>query len=145
MKILNDLKDIESILIDFQNVLPSLRNGIVNIKEFSQKLHQNACVCAFENNDIIKGFAAYYANDKSQKIAFLSMIAVKEEYRREHIGSEILKFAELEAQSKGMHFLKLEVNRSNLGAIRFYTNHGYSVCEENPTSYYMEKELNGGE
>ena len=73
------------------------------------------------------------------------MIAVKEEYRREHIGSEILKFAELEAQSKGMHFLKLEVNRSNLGAIRFYTNHGYSVCEENPTSYYMEKELNGGE
>lgn len=145
MKILNDLKDIESILVDFKNILPSLRNGRVDIKDFSEKLHQYACVFVFEDNDVVKGFAAFYANDLSQKIAFLSMIAVKEEYRREHVGSKMLKFAELEARSKGMHFLKLEVSRSNLGAIRFYDNHGYSVCEENSTSYYMVKELNGGE
>lgn len=141
MIILSELNQIRTTLNIFKNDLPSLRDNRVEINLFSEKLYNFGCVCVCEEDNITKGFAAFYANDVVQKIAFLSMIAVKKSYRRENIGSKILEFVEKEALQRGMLILKLEVSKENCGAINFYTKHGYSICDETNDTYYMKKEI----
>ena len=141
MKCITELKDIKEILEQFKNDLPSLMEGKVNIDTFSQKLHQFGRMCVYEDLGVTKGFAAYYANDEVKNIAYLSMIAVKRLYRREHIGTQLLCFVEKKSCLAGMKFLRLEVNKLNDSAIRFYKRHQYSITEETTESYYMTKEL----
>ena len=143
MKIIDNSKEISSLLYLFKNTLPSLRNGIVNITEFSEKIYKNGYVCVYEENGIQKGFAAFYANDSKNKTGYLSMIAVKDEYRRSNIGRQLLEFVESKSLWLGMNSLQLEVSKSNESAIAFYKKQGYTICSDITLSYYMIKTLQG--
>lgn len=141
MKILNDKKEIISVLNEFKQILPSLKSGRVNIDDFADKILKNGHLCVFSQDQTIQGFSAFYANDTQNKVAYLTMIAVKEEYRREGIGDKLLSFVEKESKLRGMNQLKLEVSISNLGAIKFYEKHGFCILEQNENAYYMIKNL----
>ena len=67
MILFNELKQIREVLYLFKNDLPSLRDGRVEIEADSEKLHKYGCVCVYAHDDVIKGFAAFYANDTTYK------------------------------------------------------------------------------
>lgn len=88
------------------------------------------------------GFVAFYANDISRKMAYISSIAVKKESRSKGIGQRMLRKSMEIAKNRGMETLCLEVNCKNERAIQFYKREGFTdMHKKSVSSIYMCKEL----
>lgn len=109
--------------------------------EFLQKVHMHACFLVAYRKDVL-GIAAFYANDKVSKTAYLTHIAVMQEAQGKHVGSGLLRQAEDISRLQGMRAMKLEVREDNQQAQHFYRWHGYyETGEKTKTGFYMKKEL----
>lgn len=59
------------------------------------------------------------------QVARVLSVATMPEYRRRHLGTEMMKAAEAEARKRGCTQVRLEVSTRNYGAIEFYRGLGY--------------------
>ena len=142
IRVYEDAKEIEKILITFQETLKSLNRGERFIRQMSKKFSRFGKVIGILNeNDEIMGFAAFYCNDEVSKKAYLSMIAVIGEYQGLGIGRKLLNIVENICRSCNMVMLQLEVNKDNFKAISFYRMNGYSMYEVYDKSYIYGKLL----
>lgn len=78
------------------------------------------------------GFGIMEYEDES---AHLVLFAVREDARRQGIGSALLKWLEKVASVAGVSQLKVEARASNVAARAFYRWHGYSESEVVPDMY----------
>lgn len=87
------------------------------------------------------GYCAAYVNDNVTYQAYITMIAILPEYQHKGIGQKLMSICVKEAKSRNMKTIKLEVNKANNRAIRFYEKNGYNFIKEqhNEKSYYMSK------
>ncbi|MBE5948037.1 MAG: GNAT family N-acetyltransferase [Lachnospiraceae bacterium] len=98
-------------------------------------------IVAYYRGELV-GFSAMYANDKIDKTAYITLIAVRTEFQGIHIGEALIKKCEEIALKKEMVAIKLEVNKSNTRAISFYRKNGFDKLEDDTqTSFYMLKKL----
>lgn len=94
----------------------------------------------FRSEKNIIGFEAFYANNSKTKEAFLSLIAVDEQYRGGNYAEKLLSKCLDICLQKGMVQLKLEVNKANERAIAFYIKNDFDFLpEDTDESYYMIK------
>lgn len=138
---LDNKDEIINILKVFSPYLDSLRSGRVDIEEVASKFASFAKVLLLTINETEVGFAAFYCNDLDSKAAYLSMIAVNPDYKRQGFGIELLRKMEKISKEEGMLLIRLEVSKQNIAAQSFYKNAGYYFIEENDTSIFMEKSL----
>ncbi len=141
IELLQNESEIADILEEFKLCLPSLQKGQVNIKEHAHKFALYACVIKLVIQEDVAAFAAFYCNNISTQVAFLSMIAVKPEFKRRGYGSEILKAAESMSVKVNMKSMQLQVARTNASAQAFYKKLGYCSIKEDETSVFMSKKL----
>lgn len=133
--------EINDVLDSFSDTLPSLSQSEEKRRFLAHKFYSYGKVFALYEDDTLVGFAAFYDNNAIQKVAYLSMIAVKAGYRRKGIGKIILNYVVQYAVESGMRILRLEVNKSNLNARNFYYSYGFQLFEENENSYILEKSI----
>jgi len=62
-----------------------------------------------------------------QKRVHCAMIGVKEEYRRQDIGSRLLRELEIVAFSRGLQQVELMVTSENAAAVRYYAKNGFRI------------------
>lgn len=121
---------------------PSLIEKIPNIDEYASKLFYKAEVYVSFTEPKILGLIAFYANDKKSKISYISQIAVQIYAQNMHIGKQLLDICFQVSKRNKMHKVKLEVNKNNKNAIRFYKKNGFEFCDEaSIESFYMIKNL----
>ena len=111
-----------------------------NYKELFEKIDKHAefiVACDEET----QGYIAFYANDDISKVAYVTLLAVRPQFQNMHIGGALLENAQDVASDKGMRFIRLEVNKKNKNAIRFYQKHGFVPLYDTEESIYMQKEL----
>lgn len=65
-------------------------------------------------------------------VMWLDMLAVDRGHRGRGVGSRLLRRAERYACRRGSGILKLMVDVENIGAIRFYGNHGFTPVAYHP-------------
>jgi ribosomal protein S18 acetylase RimI-like enzyme len=107
------------------------------------KIHANADFIAAYRQEPI-GYLAIYANDTVSKTAYISLLAVKPEYQKMHIGASLLEAGLALSRERGMKMVKLEVNTANAGAIRLYERMGFiRLCDAGAHTVYMMKHLDG--
>ena len=143
IKIINKLSDIKKIIEEYDNIFdPSISDIVGDLDKYSTKLYKNALFIAVFYQNKVVGFASFYCNDVVNKIAYLSQIAVKKEYRGIGVSDMIISFVEKECIERKMQYLKLEVYNSNTNAINFYLKHGFKFTENaSNKSKYMLKTL----
>lgn len=145
IKKIDTIDDLENIInifdIEFQ---PKITSIIDNKEEFINKLFNNAITVVLYDDLEKIGFCTFYCNDFENKIAYISLIAIKSEYRRRGCANKILKWVEKFCVEQGMEKLKLEVYNNNTNGLEFYRKNGFVFCEENEdkNTSYMEKKLN---
>lgn len=106
-----------------------------------QKIDLLADFCVAYIQDVI-GYVALYANDIQGRTAYITLIAVRKESQKAGVGSSLMYWCEKTAIKKGMKTLRLEVEKDNVAARRFYERHGFCYEEEqNKDSLYMRKSL----
>ncbi|GEM_PF-1043864 len=143
LKIVSRLEQVKDILDFFADSLPPLSDSAEYRYQLAEKLMQYGIVVCMMQEETYLAFSAFYANDTRAQTAYLSLIAVNENFRRQHLGQQILDQTIKIARSYGMKTIKLEVYRQNINAIRFYEKNGFRRAEapENQNSFYMIKNI----
>jgi ribosomal protein S18 acetylase RimI-like enzyme len=130
------------LLEQFSDILPSLSKGEKFRKEIAAKFSQHGIVLVAQDvGGNPCGFAAFYANDTVNFQAYLSMIGVKRNIQHSGIGTQLISAVERYAAQNKMTSIKLEVNKENLSAIRFYKRRNYLIAGETDHSFYYQKKL----
>lgn len=135
--------DAYKILVEFNNEFdPPLDSRVFDLETYATKLVNNGYVYILLADKRVLGFIAFYANDNSSNIGYLSQIAVKADCILKDIGYKLLKQFEKISYDNRMKKLKLEVNDNNKHAINFYKRNGYEYWEKaSENSSYMIKKL----
>lgn len=121
----------------FADCLLSLKKGEQYRMQMAEKFIDYGNIICIKMKEEVVGFGAFYDNNQEQKEAFLSMIAVKDEYRDLGVGSMLLHEILLQVKKKGMKSVKLEVLKNNGRAIDFYKGKGFVNTGETEKSYIM--------
>lgn len=132
-------------LISIDNSFIPKLSSYLDIEIYSKKLINNACICISKYNGAFVGMAAVYMNNKADKIAYLSIIAVSDQFKGQGVSQILLDQVIKKSQNQGMTDFKLEVNKANARAISFYEKNGFVKTEENtnnPLTIFMYKILN---
>ena len=130
-----------SLLDEMSESLRSLSAGSDYRRTMAEKFLKYGTILAIQKDSCYIGFSAFYANDTENHTAFLSMIAVKKDYRGLSIGKELLDKTIEASKRNNMKKLKLEVLKDNIKAIRFYQNNGFEICSETENSFFMIKDI----
>lgn len=97
----------------------------VELHEYSRRLHLRATrVEAWVESELI-GLLAFYCNDVSTRVGFVSNVSVVPQYRGKGIAGEMVRRCIEHCRSAGMRRLDLEVDPSNADAIRLYERNGF--------------------
>ena len=124
------------------NLSPSLSRRNINLQRYADKLCKCGKVwCHYDQGTPVSIIAGYF-NDAQEHTAYLSMLAVDENYRGRHLASSLLLEFEEYAFNNGMEKVKLEVRKHNNAAQTLYSKFGYvTIGDASDNSYYMIKSL----
>lgn len=136
MQRINDMDEACYILNLFQDTLPRLKE--VDIEKLAKKIIDKGNLYVIRDGILIAGTVAFYCNNLESKEAYLSLIGVKEPYRKKGYGKRLLQLVLSESTRAGMKSVRLEVRSDNKEAIRFYMSKGfYAVGRAGNDSVYM--------
>lgn len=85
----------------------------------------------------ICGYCAIYMNDYDSLVAYISLLVVNSKYQNRHIGKTLISKIVSRLYECNFKSVKLEVDKKNSNAIRFYLKNGFTVCDETEKSYFM--------
>ena len=122
----------------------SRENGImltVPIEDYVTKIIHYATIVPYWIGGELKAFIAYYNNDKSKSLAFLTMILIDKDLQGKGLGKLLLEFSMGDLQKNGFKSYGLEVLKDNEKAIQLYTKLGFIKKESREQLWYMEKSL----
>lgn len=138
---------IENIMEYFKEDLASLKQGKLYRVRMAEKFFVNGVVIEISDKDNLHypgiiGFVAFYCNNFENKIAYISMLAVKGNVRCKGFGHKLLREAEIISLNQGMETIQLEVMKANTNAIKFYEKNNYILHETKEESFIYTKKLN---
>lgn len=138
---IHELEEVLNILNNEAWDLPVLKKGQQFRTELAKKIYHSGEIIALRRNDEKIGFAAFYCNDYINKIGFLSLFAIKKEYRGKGYAHNIFQTVIQTMRESGMNFLKLEVRKDNIKAISFYKKEGLRIVLDDEKTIYMVKDI----
>ena len=140
---IKDWEKIEQVLLLFDSSFPRpLSERIGNLKDYARKLSENAVINIVSLENKIIGFAAYYCNDGLKKQAFLTQIAVADDFQGQRVGDILLEFCIETSIQNGMEKLVCEVDDTNSVALKFYKKRGFVFLKSaSDGSHFLEKSL----
>jgi ribosomal protein S18 acetylase RimI-like enzyme len=116
-------------------------NQVIDISVYSDKLVQNADCFFIQNGEENVGFLAIYTNDCSGKVSFISSISVIPRYQGTGVSQKLIDFSVEHAGKKGMKYIKLEVNKNNIRAIKFYKSNKFTIELTDNNSLLMIRDV----
>ena len=99
----------------------------VDLSEYVQKLLRSAIVIVARIHGEIAGFAAFYANDPSHKISFLSLILIDQQFRRYGLGRTLMEQWIKHCRQQRFRELHLEANAADTRLVEWYGQQGFKT------------------
>ena len=125
-----DINRVLNFLMDVDKEFPVPLSKRINIQEYSEKLCDKGDIFIKSVGDEIVGFIAGYATQAEGNMGYISIIAVKKEYRKQGIADELVeKFLE-RAKSLGKQGVHVYTYKNNLPARKMYYRCGFIDCTE---------------
>jgi ribosomal protein S18 acetylase RimI-like enzyme len=104
----------------------------VDISEYSQKIKTKAVLFEAWINNVLIGLIAVYYTNIDEQIAYITNVSISKKYENMGIASKLMTKCILHGQQQNFKKIGLEVDISNIKAIRFYEkfNFRHVGCEE---------------
>lgn len=101
----------------------------VNLKEYSEKLLEQASLAFAVNENVIAGMIAFYCNDFNSKQAYISYFAIDDLHKGKGLGRKLLSNCIAQCQEVNMNSIKVETWAGNAAGIHLYNSLGFRVTE----------------
>ena len=98
--------------------------------EMSKKFSEKAYFYYYGTVNEPEAFIAFYANDFDIRTSYISMIIVARDYQGKGLGKKLIEKMISVSLNNNMKRIKLEVNKENIKAIKFYEHLGFIKTEE---------------
>lgn len=116
-------------------------SSITNIDSFKEKLSLLAhSIFCFDQSQII-GFCSFYDNEPQSQNAFLTLLYVVSEYRKNGIANELIVKMISILKEKNFSTISLEVNVDNLSAIKLYEKFGFNPVGQIENKICMSRSI----
>lgn len=125
-----------------QDAFPGLKDE-ARLTMLAEKWASNAdcCTCRDEN-DMLIGMVAFYANRPENEVVYLIHVYVRSEYRGKKVFSSMLQLIVKYAKEKSFSTLRLEVKRNNETAQIVYAHNGFNITGiASDDTIYMQRQL----
>lgn len=122
-----DKETIKKIIIKYDELFIKSIVKSQNFEDFIDKISCNANVISVCINGQVAGYCAYYMNDFESREAYITLIAVDEDFQANHLGTIMLDYIKAVAVINGFICIRLEVHDNNVRAIRFYEHNNFCV------------------
>lgn len=111
---------IYKILKEVNYDFPVALSDKVDLMEYTIKLYERANLKVKLVDDEIIGMVAGYIDNCVDKISYISLVAVRKEYRNQKIAKSLIKEFINECMIKKIDMIHLYTDKKNLGAIHLY-------------------------
>lgn len=144
--VLNKEHITENELYDFllltNDEFPVQLNEKTDLKETANKLYLLGDIFCLKDRGNIVGLVAGYSNNKEDKMGYISVVVLLNEYRGRGFAAELVKTFLKNARTKGMKKLFLYTHRENAKAVSLYKKLGfYEVDSKRNGDYTLEVTL----
>ncbi|MCM1191198.1 MAG: GNAT family N-acetyltransferase [Butyrivibrio sp.] len=116
--------------------------GRDSFEELFEKIDKKAFFyVALDTPKNIMGYIVFYANDFESKQAYITLLVVRSEFQRMHIGTELVKECCKMCRARGFEMVRLKVLNRDVKARSFYRKVGFADCDDavsREDSRYME-------
>jgi len=113
----------------------------VDLETYSRKLSEKAVTFeAWAEGRLMGLIAAYFNNDEKQ--AFITSVSVVSSYKQHGVASTLLAHCKEHAQQGHFSEIRLEVNKDNVPAVRFYTKYQFAQTHIANDVWTMSYHLN---
>ena len=135
------ITEIRKLIIDENSRNP---RGFINgeVDDFIEKFMAHADVFCHYTAGRCDAVIAFYCNDSSRNLAYVTLMLCAPESRGKKIGSSLLEAAISTAFSRGFKLMELEVDDDNHAAISMYSKHGFVQKYHENGRYKMTLSLN---
>lgn len=130
---------IKELLEKVDNEFQPRLSSKVDLTEYANKLNDKAVLFVEVDNDILIGLCAVYMADRIQLQAYLSMLVVNPEFRGKGFAKKLILEMESAVRDNGFKTIRLEVYKSNEGALSMYLKLGYIIIDSTENSFFMQK------
>ena len=89
----------------------------------------------------LAGMVAFYRNDPSRELCFISALAVSRKFRQMGIAGALLQYVHARALEYGARTCQLRVHRDNHSAQQLYARAGYAIANVDAHHLVMRKQL----
>lgn len=143
---IQSLEELAKLLAEYDgSAVRTISSRTGDLQTYAKKLlkyGKNFVLSGGEKEHREGGFVSFYGNDTENKTIYLTIIAIHPAFQRQGFGTAVINYLEQFGKEKGMRRIKLEVDKENTGAIRFYRKTGFQITEEaSGESFFMEKEI----
>lgn len=127
-----DKETVKNIIIKYDELFTKSVVKSQNFEELIDKISCNANVISACINGQVARILCYYMNDFESREAYITLMAVDEDFQTNHLGTIMLDYIKDVAVINGFIGIRLEVQDNNMKAIRFYEHNNF--CVENTVS-----------
>jgi len=106
--------------------------------EYLRKLESTAELVCHEAAGQCLGFVFFYCNARETRTCFITLLAVAPGARRRGVGTALVRYVFEVARCRSFDRCRLEVDRDNPAAIRFYSRLGFEPVESRASKLLME-------
>ncbi|SFC56844.1 Acetyltransferase (GNAT) domain-containing protein [Alkalibacterium subtropicum] len=143
---MNEISDVDTmyqLLIKFDTVFsPSLSEKARGLKDYAEKLVNNAVTYAAIKDCEVVGFISFYLGDEKQAYAYITLLAVVPEYQGRKNAQALFDRCIEKIREVKINTVELEVEKNNVSAISFYKKNDFKIIEEtSDNNFYMQKQL----
>lgn len=121
----NDIIKLTNFIYEIDDIFYVPLSTKVDINDYVEKIYNNGIALIIKIEDKIIATLLGYCNDQKNKLAYISTIGVKKEYRGLGIGTELIGYFTNVSIKNGMSFLSLHTHEKNIKAINFYKKNGF--------------------
>lgn len=123
---LNDLELLVQAYHLFDSIQSTKDSRLESLKPLLSQQNEVGFVAVATSNSELLGYIALcfgYSIEFSGRDAFIDEFFIKEPYRGDGLGSQLISFSKEQALNYSIKVMHLEVSSSNLSASRFYSKH----------------------
>ena len=135
-------EEVEALLRqEYEESAPSFLSSI-DLAAYARKITGHARIAGLRADGTLIAFLAFYCNDPERRLAYMSMLLVRSDYRGRGLARRLVQQSLDYLTQAGFLVYRLEVGKDNREAIALYRAMGFTETGEvEGASLYMERRL----